>query len=122
MQIVSTTSFRELIIVFSHQSISSNIGTCIFINKACELYLIWTILVSLHNEGISLALRRAFYCLSLAIFVSSNSIQGDSGGTCTTLGNDSMSDYKHKSSYEHGSDFERLRSFGHFLIPVHALM
>ena len=23
---------------------------------------------------------------------------------------------------EHGSDFERLRSYGHFLIPVHALM
>ena len=37
-------------------------------------------------------------------------IQGDSGGICTTLGNDSMSDSKQKSSYEHGSDFERLRS------------
>ena len=49
-------------------------------------------------------------------------IQGDSGGIYTTLGNDSMSDSKQKSSYEHGSDFERLRSYGHFLIPVHALM
>ena len=49
-------------------------------------------------------------------------IQDDSGGICTTLGNDSMSDSKQKSSYEHGSDFERLRSYGHFLIPVHALM
>jgi len=49
-------------------------------------------------------------------------IQGDSGGICTTLGNDSMSNSKQKSSYEHGSDFERLRSYGHFLIPVHALM
>ena len=49
-------------------------------------------------------------------------IQGDSGGICTTLGNGSMSDSKQKSSYEHGSDFERLRSYGHFLIPVHALM
>jgi hypothetical protein len=49
-------------------------------------------------------------------------IQGDSGGICTTLGNDSMGDSKQKSSYEHGSDFERLRSYGHFLIPVHALM
>ena len=38
-------------------------------------------------------------------------IQGDSGGICTTLGNDSMSDSKQKSSYEHGSDFERLRSY-----------
>jgi hypothetical protein len=49
-------------------------------------------------------------------------IQGDSGGICTTLRNDSMSDFKQKSSYEHGSDFERLRSYGHFLFPVHALM
>jgi len=49
-------------------------------------------------------------------------IQGDSRGICTTLGNDSMSDSKQKSSYEHGSDFERLQSYGHFLISVHALM
>ena len=49
-------------------------------------------------------------------------IQGDSGGICITLGNDGMSDSKQKSSYEHGSDFERLRRYGHFLIPVHALM
>ena len=49
-------------------------------------------------------------------------IQGDSGGICITLVNDSMSDSKQKSSYEHGSNFERLRSYGHFLIPVHALM
>jgi hypothetical protein len=32
-------------------------------------------------------------------------IQGDSGGICTTLGDDSMSDSKQKSSCEHGSDF-----------------
>jgi hypothetical protein len=38
-------------------------------------------------------------------------IQGDSGGIWTTLGNDSMSDSKQKTSYEHGSDFERLRSY-----------
>jgi hypothetical protein len=38
-------------------------------------------------------------------------IQGDSGGICTTLGNDSMSDSKQKSSCEHGSDFERLQSY-----------
>ena len=38
-------------------------------------------------------------------------IQGDSGGICTTLGNDSMSESKQKNSYEHGSDFERLRSY-----------
>ena len=29
------------------------------------------------------------------------SIQGDSGGICNTLGNDSMCDSKQKSSYEH---------------------
>ena len=33
-----------------------------------------------------------------------------------------MSDSKQKSSYEDGSDFERLRIYGHFLIPVHALV
>ena len=49
-------------------------------------------------------------------------IQGDSGGICITLGSDRMSDSKQKSSYEHGSDFERLRSYGHFLIPVYALV
>ena len=27
-----------------------------------------------------------------------------------------------KSSYKHMSDFGRLRSYGHFLIPVHALL
>src|SRR5215467_1545929 len=36
-------------------------------------------------------------------------IQGDSGGICNTLGNESTCDSKQKSSYEHGSDFERLR-------------
>jgi len=41
---------------------------------------------------------------------------------CTTMVNDSMNDSKPNSSYEHGSDFERLRSYGHFLIPIHALV
>jgi len=27
-----------------------------------------------------------------------------------------------KSSYKHASDFGRLRSYGHFLIPIHALV
>jgi len=39
-------------------------------------------------------------------------IQGDSGGICNTLGNDSMCDSKQKSSCEHGSDFERLPRYG----------
>ena len=45
-------------------------------------------------------------------------IQGDSGGICTTLGNDSMSDSKQKSSNEHGSDFERLRSYDRLKLRI----
>ena len=45
-------------------------------------------------------------------------IQGDSGGICTTLGNDSMSDSKQKSSYEHGSDFERLQSYDRLKLGI----
>ena len=45
-------------------------------------------------------------------------IQDDSGGICTTLGNDSMSDSKQKSSYEHGSDFERLRSYDRLKLGI----
>jgi len=37
--------------------------------------------------------------------------QGDSGRICNTSGNDSMRDSKQKSSYEHVSDFGRLRSY-----------
>jgi len=45
-------------------------------------------------------------------------IQGDSGGICTTLGYDSVNDAKQKSSYEHGSDFERLRSYGRLKLRI----
>ena len=45
-------------------------------------------------------------------------IQGDSGGICATLGNDSMSDSKQKSSYEHGSDFERLWSYDRLKLGI----
>jgi len=45
-------------------------------------------------------------------------IQGDSGGICTTLGYDSMGDSKQKSSYEHGSDFERLRSYDRLKLGI----
>ena len=58
----------------------------------------------------------------IRVLVHWSCIQGDSVGICTALGNDSMRDSKQKSSYENGSDFERLRSYGHFLIPLHALM
>ena len=39
--------------------------------------------------------RKAEYILGEKVFIH---IQGDSGGICTTLGNDSMSDSKQKSS------------------------
>ena len=39
-------------------------------------------------------------------------IQGDSGGICNILGNDSLCDSKQKSSYVHWSDFERLPKYG----------
>ena len=44
--------------------------------------------------------------------------QGDSGGICNTLGNDSMCDSKQKSSYEHGSDFGRLRSYDRLKLRI----
>ena len=44
--------------------------------------------------------------------VCARNIQGDSGGIYNTLGNYSMCDSKQKSSYEHGSDFERLPRYG----------
>jgi len=34
------------------------------------------------------------------------------------LGNDSMSDSKKKSSYENGSDFERLRSYDRLKLGI----
>ena len=45
-------------------------------------------------------------------------IQGDSGGICETSGNDSMCDSKQKSSNEHGSDFERLRSYDRLKLRI----
>jgi hypothetical protein len=55
-----------------------------------------------------LQLSRMFLFPPFLLFISilkTEDIQGDSGGICTTLGDDSMSDSKQKSSYEHGSDF-----------------
>ena len=45
-------------------------------------------------------------------------IQGDSGGIWNTLGNDTICDSKQKSSYEHGSDFERLRSYDRLKLRI----
>ena len=39
-----------------------------------------------------------------------------------TAGGDFLGHWDQKSSYKHVSDFGRLRSYGHFLIPVHALV
>ena len=39
-----------------------------------------------------------------------------------TAGGDFLYLCDQKSSYKHVSDFGRLRSYGHFLIPVHALV
>jgi len=49
--------------------------------------------------------------LNLTFHYQAVCIQGDSGGICNTLGNDSMCDSQQKSSYEHGPDFERLPSY-----------
>jgi len=44
--------------------------------------------------------------------------QGDSGGICEIWENDSMCDSKQKSSYEHASDFERLRSYDRLKLRI----
>ena len=57
-------------------------------------------------------------CVYVYIYTHIQHIQGDSGGICITLGNDGMSNSKQKSSYEHGSDFERLRSYGRLKLRI----
>jgi len=49
-------------------------------------------------------------------------IQGVSRLVDITAGGDFLDLCDQKSSYKHVSDFGRLRSYGHFLIPVHALV
>ena len=49
-------------------------------------------------------------------------IQGVSRLVDITAGGDFLGLCDKKSSYKHVSDFGRLRSYGHFLIPVHALV
>ena len=70
-------------------------------NLNCTSFLYWGML------QLSTQLKQSFF-----------HIEGDSGGICTTLGNDSMSDSKQKSSYEHGSDFERLRSYDRLKLGI----
>jgi len=45
-------------------------------------------------------------------------IQGDSGGICNTLGNDSMCDSKQKSLYKHWSDFGPLWSYDRLKLRI----
>ena len=49
-------------------------------------------------------------------------IQGVSRLVDITAGGDFLGPCDQKSSYKHVSNFGRLRSYGHFLIPVHALV
>ena len=49
-------------------------------------------------------------------------IQGVSRLYCITAGGDILGFCDQKSSYKHVYDFGRLRSYGRFLIPVHALV
>ena len=49
-------------------------------------------------------------------------IQGVSRLMDITAGGDFLGLCDQKSSYKHVSDFGRLWSYGHFLIPIHALV
>ena len=69
---------------------------------------------------LSAKMRMSLLVFIFALFLSIY-IQDDSGGICTTLGNDSMSDSKQKSSYEHGSDFERLRSYDRLKLGIEGI-
>ena len=64
---------------------------------------------------------RAHFTPSLP-HISSPYIQGVSRLVDTTAGGDFLGICDQKSSYKHVSDFGRLRSYGHFLIPVQALV
>ena len=61
---------------------------------------------------VSVLVCRLMMKLEMSKHVTVYIIQGDSGGICNTLRNGSMYDSKQKSSYEHGSDFERLPRYG----------
>jgi hypothetical protein len=58
-------------------------------------------------------------CLDVCVCVY---IQGVSRLVDITAGGDFLGLCDQKSSYKLVSDFGRLRSYGHFLIPVHALV
>ena len=60
-------------------------------------------------------------CTSMSNAVVDNTMQGVSRLVDITAGGDFLGLCDQKSSYKHVTDFGRLRSYGHFLIPVHAL-
>jgi hypothetical protein len=83
---------------------------------------LWSVRFSAYslNVKVKLALpsfSRASYA-SLRLWF----IQGDSRLVDIIAGGDFLDLCDQKSSYKHVSDFGRLRSYGHFLIPVHALL
>ena len=55
-------------------------------------------------------------------YKSADYIQGVSRLSGITAGRDFLGFCDQKSSYKHVPDFGRLRSYGRFLIPVHALV
>jgi hypothetical protein len=61
-----------------------------------------------------------YICIYIYIYI--YNIQGVSRLVDITAGDDFLGLCDQKSSYKHVSDFGRLRSYGHFLIPVHALV
>jgi hypothetical protein len=60
--------------------------------------------------------------MRLFIMLFSYLILGVSRLVDITAGGDFLGLCDQESSYKHVSDFGRLRSYGHFLIPVHALL
>jgi len=64
-----------------------------------------------------LCMHACVYVLYVCVY-----IQGVSRLVDITAGGDFLGLCGQKSSYKHVSDFGRLRSYGHFLIPVHALL
>jgi len=62
-------------------------------------------------------------CLENTVYdTHSPRIQGVSRLVDITAGGDFLGLCDQKSPYKHVSDFGRLQSYGHFLIPVHALV
>jgi hypothetical protein len=78
------------------------------------VHIVVTALASVHTRTYTYRLAYQEYYRSSGVL----DIQGDSGEICNTLGNDSMCDSKKKSSYEYGSDFERLRSYDRLKLRI----